>query len=180
MEPNEIDTSDEATTRAIGSICFVPSQYFFVGDCPWSHGPLSPLRRKGSLFWTPARNLAPLPSDQLYWGYYSLPDSNSGILFASSRQGSMQRGLRRIRSIHLGAPSIYARTCLRHKKPRRTHSSRSLERTKSTKWFFSRADQRGGISILKGNAGNDAEATESVPIEIELRNYGQLISAPRH
>ena len=84
MEPNEIDTSDEETNqRAVSSICFVPSQYFFVEAIALD--PTVHSEEKAAFFELQLETLAPLPSDQLYWGYYSLPDSNSGILFASAQ-----------------------------------------------------------------------------------------------
>ena len=166
MEPNEIDTSDEATTpKAVSLICFVPSQYFFVEAIeldPTVHSE----EEKVAFFELQLEALAPLPSDQLYWGFYSLPDSNSGILFASAQSRLNADGYdalegytwvlpQFIPELALGMRSLEELTQLNHLSEQKVLSDYSVKLTKE-----------GGISILKDNADNDAEVTESVPIEI--------------
>lgn len=173
MNTDETDTPEEVTTpRSDGSICFVPSQYFFVEEIPIDSTINSD--EKAAFFELQLETLAPLPTDQLFWGYYSRPNSESGILYASVQSRLHAEGYDALNEYTWVLPQFIPELALGLRRPEELTQLEVLSEQKAIVDYSVDLSKTHGIRILEDSESDDVDASESGVIEIEAE---QLWSA---
>lgn len=167
MDANDIDKSDDATTppKADDSICLVPGHYFFVEEIPID--PTIDLDEQAALFELQLEGLAPLPIDQLLWGFYSRPNAESGILFASARSRLNAEGYGELDKYTWVLPEFIPELALGLRKPEELTHLAVLSTQEAKTAYSVQLNKTQSLSIHEDREGDDSEATESEYIDLE-------------
>ncbi len=92
MELEQADTipTEETKIKDHNGLCMVPANYFFIETLILDSS-ISP-EEHDDFFELQIESIAPLPTDQLYWGYFLIPNSNKAVLYAASKSRLQKDG----------------------------------------------------------------------------------------
>lgn len=85
---------EESPAISENPICLIPSQYFFIEFISFENEEEHSISNKEvyRFFELQLESLSPLPLDQLLWGYYTPPNSDQSILYASLKSRLANEG----------------------------------------------------------------------------------------
>ena len=84
MELEQSDTKPTlAETEDPNGLCIVPANYFFIETLTIDSS--ISIEERDDFFELQIESIAPLPTEQLYWGYFLIPNSDEAVLYASSK-----------------------------------------------------------------------------------------------
>lgn len=168
MDINETEKSEATTTsRTDDSICFIPSQYFFIEEIPID--PTISSEEHADYFELQLESRAPISTDQLYWGYYLSPHSESGILFASAQSRLKAEGFDALDEYTWVLPKFIPELATGLRKPEELTHIESLSELEETNGYSVGLTKEQSIRILVDSEEAHAEQTDSDSIELKAQ-----------
>jgi len=160
---------EESPTISENPICLIPSQYFFIEFISFEHEADHAISNKEAyrFFELQLESLAPLPLDQLLWGYYTPPDSNQSILYACLKSRLANEGYDSLEDYTWVLPQFIPQLALQTIQTSDLHDLSKLDTIAETENESLHLEKDFQVSITQGNS-DEASSESSTTINLAL------------